>query len=218
MSKFRKSSNSTYGDWITAIVQIGTKTEQVRYIPVLDDGTEDTANAVVIPKKNAPANIFSGKHVIQLSQDKKGIANFRPYNGQVPAKFSRFAGKEDEAPTPKQKQGKFGPYLVFTPLFDVIGGPYKGITVSYQLIYPFQEGDDGLTEFSSYGDRAQQTEEFLDATIGVFDPPKFTDNLLPLFYKMAKKADKSVGLIFNKGFVDSIVELNAGWQQMPDTE
>lgn len=224
MSKFRKGSSGTYGDWITAVVQISPDKSKVRYVRILDDGTEETDKdtgkvvATIIPRKNAPDGIFPGKHVVQLSQDEKSIVNFRPFAGQFPAKFSRFGGKEGEVPVPKQKQGKYGIFLVFTPLFEIVDGPYKGVTVSYQLMYVFQEGDNGLTEFSSYGERAKQTEEFLDTVIGIFDPPKFTDNLLPLFHKMAKKADKTVGLIIKKGFVDGLVELTTGWKQTPDME
>lgn len=221
MSKFRKSSSGSYGNW--GAFRVKFKGDKVGCIPISEEGTEDTNSVTVVSKANAPDNLFEGRHVLQLSEDKKSIKAFKPYSGQHPAKFQKFSAKEGEQPAPKTKSGEYGPYNVFYPIFEITDGPYKGCNVSYQVAYKFQEGDDGLTEFAgTKGKFLEQLEEFLDTVIGDFDPPKWSDNLLPLFQKMALRANRAVGIVFKRGFVATLVELENGntppWKQKPDTE
>ncbi len=206
MSKFKRSS-SGFGDWMS--VQVKFKGEKVGCLPILEDGTVDDKNVTVVSRKNVPDNLFEGKHVIQLSEDKKNIKAFKPYTGQHPAKFIKFGSKEGEPPAPKAKHGEYGEYLVFYPIFEITDGAYKGCNVSYQVAYKFQEGENGLTEFAGTKGRfLEGLEEFLDTVIGQFDPPKWSDNLLPLFQKMALRANRTVGIVFKKGFVATLVELD----------
>lgn len=224
MSKFKKSSSGAFGNWGAFLVKF--KGDKVGCCPILDDGTVETSNdkVVAISKKNVPDNLFEGKHVVQLSEDKKSIKAFKPYSGQHPAKFQKFSAKEGETPAPKTKSGEYGPYNVFYPVFEITDGPYKGCLASMELMYKFQEGDDGTTEFNgTKGARLEQLEEFLDTVIGDFEPPKWTDNLLPGFQKMALRANRTVGLVFKKGWIVTLVELESNsntppWKQKPDAE
>lgn len=222
MSKFRKGSTGGFGNWMA--VRTKFKEDKVGCIPISDEGTEDINSVIVVSKKNVPETLFEGRHVIQLSEDKKTITAFKPYSGQHPAKFVKFGSKEGETAVPKVKHGEYGDYLVFYPIFEIVDGQYKGCNVSYQVAYKFQEGDDGLTEFAgTKGKFLEQLEEFLDTVIGQFDPPKWSDNLLPLFQKMALRASRTVGIVFKKGFVATLVELensgdNPPWKKTPDTE
>ncbi len=206
MSKFKRSS-SGFGDWMS--VQVKFKGEKVGCLPILEDGTVDDKNVTVVSRKNVPDDLFEGKHNIQLSEDKRSIKSFRPYSGQHPAKFVKFAAKEGEDPTPKARIADYGTYLVFYPIFEIVNGEYKGCITSYQLSYKFQEGEDGKTEFAgTKGKYLEQLEEFLDTVIGEFDPPLFSDNLLPRFEKMALRAARTVGLVHKKGRIVTLVELD----------
>lgn len=225
MSKFRKGSTGGFGNWMA--VQVKFREDIVGCCPITDDGTvlTDGKSVIKVSKKNVPNNLFEGKHVIQLAEDKKSIKAFKPYSGQHPAKFIKFSSREDETAVPQTKHGEYGDYLVFFPIFEITGGPYKGCNASYQVAYKFQEGDDGVAEFAgTKGKFLEQLEEFLDTVIGSFDPPKFSDNLLPIFQKMASRADKSIGLVFKKGWIVTLVELegNGGdappWKQTADKE
>lgn len=224
MSKLRKGSTGGFGDWLPALVKF--RENIVGCCPITDEGTvlTDSKSVIQVSRKNVPDNLFEGKHLIQLSDDRKSIKAFRPYSGQHPAKFLKFGGKEGETPVPKTKHGDYGDYLVFYPIFEIVDGKYKGCNVSYQVAYKFQEGDDGITEFAgTKGKFLEQLEEFLDTVIGQFDPPKWTDNLLPMFQKMALRSGRTVGIVFKNGRVATLVELedsgnNPPWKQKPDVE
>ena len=211
MSKFNKKSGGNFGgDWISARVKIKQDKKLIGVIPVLEDGEEDFKNVIEIPLKDAPENIFEGRHSVQLTEDRKGIAKFHPYSGQFIGKFVKFAGKQDELPAPKantaRKSGKT--FYTFTPIFEIVDGPYKGTDAPYFLYYNFDEDSDGKAMLLGGGDSTKKVEEFLDYTIGLFDPPQWSANLLPLFQKMALRADRHVSLIFKKGFIDTLVELD----------
>lgn len=233
MSKFKRSTNG-FGSW--GAYQVKFKKDdkgrviKIGCLPILEDGTADDVHVVVIPPANIPENLFEGRHVLQLSEDKKSIQAFKPYAGQHEARFLKFSGKEGEVPTPKIKSGEYGDYQVFYPVYEITSGAYKGCNASQELMYKFQPGDDGLTEFKgTKGARLEQLEEFLDTVIGSFDPPKWPDsgNLLPIFDKMANRSKRKIGLVFKKGWIVTLVELdgnsstggsNPPWKQEPDKE
>jgi len=213
MSKFDRSSSKSYGSWMAA--QIKFRGDKIGCCPILKDGTilTDNKSVVAVSRKNVPDNLtkeFDEKYmVIKLSEDKRTIESFKPYSGQHPAKFIKFGGREGETATPRTEKGEFGPYQVCYAVFEIVDGPYKGCTTSHQVPYLFEEGNDERAKFNvSKGKFLERTEEFLDTVIGEFDPPKFSDNLLPLFQKMALRANKTVGLVFKKGFVVTLVELD----------
>jgi hypothetical protein len=210
---FRYSTRkSSYGEWINA--QIKFKGDKVGCLPILDDGTILTENKDVIAvlKNNTPENLFEGKHSVKLSQDKKSVLDFNPYNGQYPARFLKFGGKEGEAPSPKTLTGDFGDYRVFYVIYEIFEGQYKSCHPMQELIYKFQPGEDGIVEYSFKKPtiRSDQLKEFCDTVLPKFDALHWPDsgNLLPLFEKMALKANKNVGLVFKKGWIVTLVELD----------
>lgn len=226
MSKFQRESSKSTGSWLSA--QIKFKGDVVGCLPILKDGTVEIANDKVIKvsRKNVPDNLFEGKHVIKLSEDKKTILLFKPYTGQHPGKFVEFSHRENESSIPQTETGQYGPYLVCYPIFEIVDGPYKGCKTSYKVPYMFKEGSDGITKFSATkGKFLEQAEEFLDTVIGDFDPPQWPDsgNLLPGLQKLALRSNRTVGLVFKKGWIVTLVELensgdNPPWKKTPDVE
>lgn len=224
MSKFKNISGGSYGDWVSALVKF--KGDIVGCCPILEDGTvlTDNKSVITLNKKNCPSSLFEGKHVIQLSEDKKTLVAFRPYSGVHPAVFTRFSSKKDQDPAPKTRTSKTGQdYQTFTPLFEIVDGTYKGTKdVPYTLYYNFAPDENGITAFKG---GAKKLSEFLDYTIGLFDPPPWPNsgNLLPGLQNLASRSHKTVGLVFKMGRVDGLVELensgdNPPWKKTPDAE
>lgn len=232
MSKFKTMSGGNYGDWTPALVRF--KEDKVGICPITEDGTvlTDNKNVIVVSKKNCPSNLFEGKHVVQLSEDKKSITTFHPYSGIHPAKFTRFTNKKDQPPAPKtnvsRKNGE--EFQTFTSLFEIVDGAYKGATdILYTLYYNFTPDEQGITAFKGGGKGTQKLKEFLDY-IGLsdLDPPPWPDsgNILPGLQRLAQRsaqAGKTVGLVFKNGFVDTLVELESSgntppWKKPPDAE
>ncbi len=167
---------------------------------VFEDGEK-----IVVNKIDCPDAMQAGNWVVTMDGD-GGVMGLRPYGAICKAKFSHFVTDENDIPTPKQYDGKFGPYHAFTALL-ALGGDYKGMAQPTFLVYKFAEYE-GNTVIQGGGAWVDRLQAFLEAC-GVMDQDiPFEDNLLPTLQKMFLVEDRVFSLTINKdGFVDSVMEL-----------
>lgn len=208
MGKFKRVASGSFGEWIAGKLMVDRKEHKAAKLLPFDADVK----SILFSLSDIPDDIRSGDWVVQVSEDKKTIISFRPYNAQLTVKFSKFPAREGEAPTPKSKKGKGGSeYLTFCPLLVVTKGAYKGIDIPYPLYYNFVEGknEDGksVVDLRGTGKGTDQVEEFLDVTgISDYAPLKWSDNLLPMFEKMAHKKDREFDVVLKKGWIAVVME------------
>ena len=217
MSKFQRSKGGFSSNWGT--FQVKFQGKKVGCCPILEDGTvlTDNEHVIVVLKDDVPDTLFEGKHKLRLSENKKTILSFKPINGQYPTRFVEFSHKEGQPPMPKSKQSSFNDdeeYEVFTALYEITDGQYKGCIVSQELVYRFEPNltvNPPVAKFKGYkGTRLDQLEEFLDVVIGEFDPPQWpnSNNILPFLQKLALNRSKKIALIMKDGWIKTLIELD----------
>jgi hypothetical protein len=219
MGKFNRVASGSFGEWIGGKLQVSQERKAAKLTPFDTD-----VKPIVFKLTDIPKNIRSGDLMVQVSEDKKSIVNFRPYNAQVSVKFSKFPAREGTAPVPKSKKGRGGSeYLTFCPLLIVTKGAYEGIDIPYPLYYNFIEGKDkdgkSVVDLRGTGAGTDKVEEFLDVTgISDYAPLKWSDNLLPMFEKMAHKKDREFDVVLKKGWIVVVMGGSTNKPDMSDPE
>ena len=167
---------------------------------VFEDGEKHVVNKI-----DCPAAMQNGNWVVTMNGE-GGVMGLRPYGVICKAKFSNFTTDENDIPTPKQYDGKYGPYHAFTALL-ALGGEYKGMIQPLFLVYKFAEYE-GNTVIQGGGAWVDRLQAFLEAC-GVMDQDiPFEDNLLPTLQKMILVESRVFSLTIEKdGFVNSVMEL-----------
>ncbi len=167
---------------------------------VFEDGEK-----YVVTKADCPDAMQAGNWVVTMNGD-GGVMGLRPYGVICKAKFSHFVTDENDIPTPKQYEGKFGPYHAFIALVT-LGEEYKGMMQPLFLVYKFAEYE-GNTVIQGGGAWVDRLQAFLEAC-GIMDQDiPFEDNLLPTLQKMILVENRVFALSIKiDGFVDSVTEL-----------
>jgi hypothetical protein len=149
-----------------------------------------------------------------MQPDNEVLMGIRPLNGIFRAVCLGIPGLNDEAPKPVSKEGKFGEYFAFIPLFEITHGAWKGSKIPAWFIYKLAALEDGNTGIPS-GKNGDKLADFLTTT-GVFEfgDLKFSDNELPEWDKRIKQAKKSVQIILKAGYLDNLVAFD-GLEEVP---
>lgn len=167
------------------------------------------------PDYMTPKLVTDGReYYVRLGNDGKTIFSISPQVGVFTGICQGFAAKADTAPAPKEKTGKYGAYLQFTALMEIVDGDPAclGMIVPYFLRYNFGEDEDGNVMYTHWdGDNAihsPKLDEFLSITGAWADGPiQFTDNILPVLQKRILRQNMKFQFVMKNGWIDSLVEL-----------
>jgi hypothetical protein len=208
-------AGGSFGSWLTAKVSFNPDKTKVRVVD------KETAKEYILSAKNVPAKLTSGEWVINLSEDKKEVTNYRPVNGMFKGKVIKFAAAEGEKPAPKTKSVSFKKdgknieydYLYFTAMIQITEGACKGIEIPYVLRYNFVENDEdgkAVVAIKGKGKYSLALDEFLDVT-GAWErgAMKWSDNVLPMFEKRILSEDRIFSFVIKKGWIDSFFAADA---------
>ena len=200
-----------------ALITKAKKGDQRYWKIVLTTGKDEDQKVIetYIKPEKAPAYLFAGHWRITLSQDKTTIFSAVPSDAVVKAQFKDVWHREGEEPSPQTNQGKFGPYLTFSVLWEVVEGEFKGVEVSQQLSYNFEMMDYNGKTIAGYSSTKMKSDRtaMLDAVLsslgvlGIGDdekPMPWKDNLLPVIRKRAIAAREEHGL-------KSLLTISNGW-------
>lgn len=152
----------------------------------------------------------SGTYMASISGDGKTLYGLRPLKGVFTVKVKNIASRKDEPPAPKERTGKYGPYLVFTVNLVITEGEYKGMEIPVQFNYKFVETDDELTSIeigTKKGNPGERLMDFLEiAGVGDVQIP-YSDNVLPKVQKALLKAGVEFQVALKDGWADYFMEI-----------
>ena len=209
--------SGSFGEWVTAKVRKHPSRSGFVQLKIKDSNSPPLA----ISRKNVPDNFFPGLHQIRISDDKRKILSFRPYQGMYKVQFANFASRRDSKPAPKlvereNKEGQSYSYQQFVAILDVIDGKYKGCTIPHVLRYNFKkaaqeiDGEEkevvGLPQ-SGKGRHADALIEFMDifgAWVAGSIPASALDNLLPGLEKRLQHEARTPSVILKDGWIDTL--------------
>lgn len=162
------------------------------------------------PEHINPKLLPGAEWYIKLNGKGDEIFAISPQDGFFQVKVQKFVSKEGEPPAPRYMKNWQYPDWVFYVLLEVVSGleAAVGMTIIYQLPYRFEEGEDGLAQYSKWNEKSNtlKLDEFLEyADAWKSDQPlMFSDNLLPLLQKRVLKAGNTFGVFLKGGYVDYV--------------
>lgn len=159
----------------------------------------------------------SGNYFVSLSADETKLYAVRPLNETVVVKFVRWAGRENQVPTPKyvtgvreRADGTKYPVdeMTCTAICVITRGPLADIEIVVPFLYSRKDSgfveDKGNVSYRGGGKKGEMMVSFLEAT-GVFQKTiPFSDNLLPILAKLILEEDREFMVVLRAGWPDSI--------------
>jgi len=216
IGKIRFSTNS---DKIQVVVNVEVEKDQF------------VIKKFLLDPENCPDNIDVARNakewMVQMSSQGDKLMSFRPVKGAFVCTTKEFAAKKDSEPTPKLKEVDFKKsdgtrikydYSYFTIILEIVE-PEKlaGVTFPLVLHYnlaEFVDDSSSIVGFSMGGKYTEQLKEYMIVS-GILDdkyhPMKFSDNLLPLFQKIALKEARNFQVTIKDGWVvpGSLIEFDS---------
>ena len=216
IGRIRFSSNS---DKVQVVVNVEVEKDQF------------VTKKFLLDKDNCPDNIDvarNGKEwMIQMSSQGDKLMSFRPVQGAFVCTTKEFASKKDSEPAPKLKEVDFKKkdgkrvkyeYQYFTVILEVLEPPkLAGLTFPLVLHYnlaEFVNDSNSVVGFSMGGKYTEQLKEYMTVS-GILDdtyhPMKYSDNVLPLFQKIALREARSFQVTVKEGWIvpGSLIEFDS---------
>lgn len=149
----------------------------------------------------------SPKVVITLNKKEDKVLFVSPAQGEFSAKFSKFSGKEGEAPVATSRPGKKGkPYMAFNSIIELIGNKrWDGATYAAMMYPNFGADEDGNLTVAGSGSGSDMLDDFL-TSIGIKDGDiKASENPLPDIQRVAQNLGKTFRVIISRGYIDVFI-------------
>lgn len=189
---------------------------------------KESDNPITILKDNCPDYIVNGTFFVSLSSEDDEVVSCHPMIGQFKVKFVKFAAREGEVPTPKSNPGgarktrdgrtyEKKPFMSFSPVLQIVEGPYSGMQAAGFLEYMFTEMD-GEAMIRGSGRSYDQLMGFLDCTGMLKETIKFSDNLLPKLQKRILQLAKEFNVTFKDGYVQDFIPLEDEDEDLEDED
>lgn len=202
----------------TGLAQVQKINQHTITIQFLDEGGKPKGRLFPFSTDTLLYDPQDGTYAVGLSSEEDKIYSIRPVNATVIAKFSKFASKEGQPPTPKRIQGmrtnpKTGESypvdeLTFTAILTITSGPYKGMELVAPFVYARKGSgfvDDGVGKLAHRGNgfKGQLLESFLEVG-GVWGKEyDYTSNALPMLELELRTANKEFMVIVKNGWPNS---------------
>jgi len=163
-------------------------------------------------REKCPEELKPGYYAMRLTSrtgKNREMVSFYPADGVFDTKFFKFPTRDDEQPSPRVNEGKFGKYETFMALLKIVKGEFAGLEVPVFCAYnfaPFEDEDGTVVAAYSKSFSKSEPTQFLNAfleAVGAWDngPIPYKDNILPMVQKRAKAADKMFKIVLASGKV-----------------
>lgn len=197
------------GDSVWATCAVKVVDSKAYIIAIMKDaqGNPLPERKLVIASDNYPKFLNTGKWLMSFNASLTEVKSAKPYEGKFVGKFLDFAHEKDQKPSPKTKPNRFNPdkpQQVYTILWEVDDGNYKGATVPFEIDYSYfvpQQivwNDKPVTVVGIKMPKGDQSSRHakasfgFDMALGLLDRPmKWSDNILPGLYDRAIAATKA---------------------------
>lgn len=201
----------TTGSTLSGLAKVEIRDDKVKITFKPEEG--EKPKSFVVNKEDCPNYIRQGMFMVSMPENGKKVYSVRPNNAVVKLKLKEFNAKKDEEPKPKTHTGKFGTYLTFSVVFEIVDGEFKGMEVPGSFPYDFVESEEEIQgqmrsvinakkkKDSKHNDRLW---DFLNVTGLSKKTMPWKENCLPTLQKYALKEDHTFSGSIRDGWVDSL--------------